>query len=616
MPLIINNLSFSGNITTEKYIAMVNEIKKLPKPKVTQLDNSEANDKNTILCLEREMAHVKMHLIPNIKYIGTKNVFQCIFINIYSSTDHLTIHVDTFDTSKGESFEKIEKIIDNFEDKKIKIAMIGGSKSKGSIYNLLNILNMLSNIAEKKNLDFIFEYQAILENNIFEQDDRYTCIYNLMIEKLDILSRQYFQKSLDKDFIASVKVSDLINKHTECDDNLVRFCDATIYAEEVHRNSNKCFMIELESKMIKIIKNEADFINMAIRLFTAQSFQLFDNAYKLVDYYPSVKYINFAFNIDTHDISIIKKCHYTPDEIIRHIYLVDCYREHNSYFLSYNQNTYLIPTLSDQFIQYCRELESDVSSGFTSRELGELLPKDGLHHYTENLNTRNAVFKLVKLQMKNKPQQPSKNSLSLFTQLNPFIIYKQGVIEYNNKQYIAARSLFKQALTIFNEKPNTYSEQGKCYYSLSSVQYKVKNMKEAIMYCEKAMECFYLDKNTENMKDAEKKYQVYLTENQSDPANLYSNAITLYKEKCNYLALQQLLFSAGEFNKTEKYNQCATTHSSIASCYRELGNTELAIEHCDLAIDILNNNKIKIGLADIQSKKDKLLSKGSSLSKT
>ncbi len=185
-------------------------------------------------------------------------------------------------------------------------------------------------------------------------------------------------------------------------------------------------------------------------------------------------------------------------------------------------------------------------------------------------------------------------------------LYKQAVDEYKKGNYTLAGYLFEQALQGFKNKGNSIIQQGLCHYSLASLHYKSSNLKQAILHCEDAIMLFYSRNDQKNLNDAEKRYQNYLLESKISPEDIYQNAVNLFKENNYYIALKKLLFVLDQFDEDKQPKKSATTHSTIASCYRDLGNIELAIEHCDLALKILNTHNINEG-KDIEEKRNNMM---------
>lgn len=379
MPIIINKKKFTGQITPSLYKEMYHEISQLPKPKIIPLDQSDADATNTVLCLEREIAYLKKDSALHVKYIGSKHIISCMVVYIYSQTDHLIIHVDRLDLSHSDNLNRILDIIQGFDDKNnINVALVGGVLHQKSEINLINILTLFSNLSIKSNLDFNIEMQAINIHNLFVEQDRYEYVYNSIIEKIDILSREYFNHPFDINLIKDKKISDLINMHQLNDVNFASFATLAILSQEVCQKSTRT-CIDLLQNNIKaqdFIKNENDFIQMAKKLFSIEGFEPFDLYYRTNNIYPEVKLINIVFDTSTREISIIKRCHPTPNEILRNAYLLDFYNEKPIYLLCFDKSTDLIPPpLTDEFVQFCLTLENDVRQGITKDE-GQLFPKD------------------------------------------------------------------------------------------------------------------------------------------------------------------------------------------------------------------------------------------------
>ena len=93
--LIIKRKKFSGKLTSEILSTMVSLIKQLPEPTILSHERIITKADETVLCLQREVAYLdEFNFLSNINYIGTQKLDSCIFLYVYSETDHLVMHVD------------------------------------------------------------------------------------------------------------------------------------------------------------------------------------------------------------------------------------------------------------------------------------------------------------------------------------------------------------------------------------------------------------------------------------------------------------------------------------------------------------------------------------------
>lgn len=168
--------------------------------------------------------------------------------------------------------------------------------------------------------------------------------------------------------------------------------------------------------------------------------------------------------------------------------------------------------------------------------------------------------------------------------LNPLKLYQSAIENYKNKNFEAAAPQLQQALVLFETKTSKDSiECFKCYSTLISCYREIKDYKAAIAQAEQAIDIFF-DKI--ELAPLIKKFDECLKLSQSTLETLYEQAVSNYKSKQYSVALHRLLFITSNFDPNTKKTELASSHSTLASCYRELKMYDLAITHCKRALEL------------------------------
>jgi len=176
---------------------------------------------------------------------------------------------------------------------------------------------------------------------------------------------------------------------------------------------------------------------------------------------------------------------------------------------------------------------------------------------------------------------------------NPYTLYKEGIEAYQDKQYDAAIKILFSALEIFkvpkDKVPEEKSllEQGNCHSALASSFREMKNIDEAIKSCEQAIICF-ANVNPGKLEAAIKKHKDCLALHNKKAGDVYGEGINNYKNRQYHIALNKFLFAVEFFSSG---NEKATCHSTLASCYRDLGNINKAIEHAEAGLALCDGDE-------------------------
>lgn len=187
------------------------------------------------------------------------------------------------------------------------------------------------------------------------------------------------------------------------------------------------------------------------------------------------------------------------------------------------------------------------------------------------------------------------SSLSSFAlSVNPLTLYQEGINHYKNKLHAQAIESLTKSLSGFQAKKGAVcAEVVKCYSSLASVYRDSSNYQLAIKAMEKMLNCLE-ELKIKEVDAAIKKHGECLLLTGHKTLSIYQTAITDYKEKHYLLALSKLKFCIGQWLKqSEQQEQLAICYSTLASCQRELGNIDTAIESCKHALELSTPAKQK-----------------------
>ncbi|MDP3268834.1 MAG: Fic family protein [Legionella sp.] len=218
------------------------------------------------------------------------------------------------------------------------------------------------------------------------------------------------------------------------------------------------------------------------------------------------------------------------------------------------------------------------------------------------------VFSKIRQHMMNTKENLLKvlsSSLSSFAlPVNPLTLFQEGIKHYKNKLHAQAIESLTKSISGFQAKKGAVcAEVAKCYSSLGSVYRDNSNYQLAIETMEKALNCLE-ELKIKDYEAAVKKHGECLLFAGHKTFSIYQTAVSDYKEKHYLLALSKLKFCIGQwYNQTIQKEQLAICYSTLASCQRELGNIDDAINSCKQALELSAPEKQK----SIQKKLDGLI---------
>jgi hypothetical protein len=364
---IINEKKYDQKLTEQLLNNIINEIKKCPPPKIRSSNASDIEADETVLCLQREITYVDLlNPFSKIKYIGTKNLVDCVLAYIHTETDHIIVHVDS-----SKNILDLDSMLSCFSyQDTIKVTLIGGLIEPGvnPLRNLQSLIVELYKTAQQLDLRIEITHQKILEYNTFPQDPSYQFIYDRILFKTDILKRQWFSTPLsEEDFknTTPLNFKYLQNKKTE--NVLIPLSELIAIASEVYDPAEQHFKIiqQLLLAAKKHYKNPTHFIEDIKGLISINGYKIMQEVCK--DVYRN-HLCNFVFDLKTGEIHVIDPHLKTVDEAIRYLYSLDRQRIH--YFVSYNGRLCqeFSPKLSFEQTTICTQLNDYVVNNIGSRK--------------------------------------------------------------------------------------------------------------------------------------------------------------------------------------------------------------------------------------------------------
>lgn len=368
MPVIILNKSYRGVLSTQVLEEMCLAVKALPEPKISSASNENINPEEALLCLQQEAIYVDQFTNRGeIKYMGSKYVYECILVYIHSETDHLLVHVDITRVLDFTNYIK------NFNYKnKLIVTLVGGAPDQQSEENLRLIVRALNEAAEKLDIAITIESQKIIENNRFTENDKYDFIFDKTLKKIDIICRQFFNKPLDRNRLQHRTALDFKTRSVKdkISQQLLMLVTAMysqvteLYDKKTYEKVNFMFNVFRQQ-----VPTEQQFMELADLTFSQECFALQDMGFTMSKKYNPSSLCSFVFNLESHVVHRISICTETPREVNRIISLADRFQPPR-YHLFYNgrQNQYVFPPISEKFIEGCLNIKSTMRGNIVDRQ--------------------------------------------------------------------------------------------------------------------------------------------------------------------------------------------------------------------------------------------------------
>ena len=349
---------------------MIARIKTLPEPEVVSFDSSPVTPDETVICLQREIAYVDtLNPAVNVRYIGTKDMHDCITAYIYSETDHLIVHVDNY------ADLDLAPYISSFNyQHNIKISLVGGeAASATSIEKLKNIVSILYKSAEKLNIRVEVASQKLLEKNKYIEKARYQYAYNKILEKTDILCRQYYNGPLIQNELQGFTAQLFRHRNIAFTGEITAMVNLFGLAQDVYDPTVKESQLALEllPNLPIHYASRSAFLTAIKKVFSVQGYRAICVPYNDL-FTQNTQLADFVFDINSNKIHVIDSVFFTPDEEHRSLSLFS----NPPYRLSFDGRSgqWFKPSISNGYIERCKKATALVKNNQGSRaEIADIL---------------------------------------------------------------------------------------------------------------------------------------------------------------------------------------------------------------------------------------------------
>lgn len=386
------SLSVNGIIYEKNSLELINRIKQLPQPEIDTTEELICQNNEIGLCLQREALYIDQRLANNqISYLGSKNVVSCILLYLYSQSDHLIIHFDNTGNID------LTALLNNFKNlNQLQAILIGGIPNTISENTLNTIVAQLLKSSEQININITISYQKLIEDNLFEPDDNYQFLFDLLAEKTALVSMHFFNKLLNHKMVFKKALSDFQTRLASLPSSARLLIETLLSASEFYDLTDEKRINSLHNQFRQTF-NETLFLEVLDSLFSIQGFALLTEIYERDNVYNRTKLTNFVFNINTKKIVIISPYYALPFEERRNLSLYT--QPLRPYLMCYDDNfdCYTPPRLDDHFIKKCERIapilqgKHFINKQLITASLGLNLKKDQIKFLFRFIKLLNAI---------------------------------------------------------------------------------------------------------------------------------------------------------------------------------------------------------------------------------
>lgn len=204
------------------------------------------------------------------------------------------------------------------------------------------------------------------------------------------------------------------------------------------------------------------------------------------------------------------------------------------------------------------------------------------------------LFKASQPEIEKEAAKQSEISSMTFFAKNPIKSYQQASQHVKEKNHQEALKYCEVAMEAFRANPGEMSnEMGKCYSLQASCYRDLGLFAESLVACESAINIYHSLTATTELAAVLVKYKGCLLKSEFGIDKLYPSAMILFKEQKNYEAAKSIMLHLLENIPDLTPVQKGNCYSTLASCYRELGVKDKAIEACENAITSFKTAKVE-----------------------
>lgn len=378
MSFFINGHTYQGPLTAAQTALLMREITKLPKAKVVSAQGALALPEDEVaLCLQRERLTVDLlNPTSKIRYIGSKDVYTCIVLYLYSETQHSVIHVDRYDVDIG-----LLQLLKRFTtDKNINAMLIGGTPETYSVPHqesvsiLEKIIRQLYHAASVLNLTIHFEQQFVLNSNQTDARTYHYALFDDIVRFTRYICHRYFDENVEHAIIKQLNPEHFLTKKTRLNlTNIYQMFSFLWQAKYKTLFKQNAKLSAADSVFLS--GGVAGFTNYLDEFVSIETYQIYLS--QRIKDEPSILTqrsltTQFVIDVITQTIHLIDRTVPTPAEQHRDLTLtsgtpryVDCYDAKTNQYL-YEVND---PTVVKGILEVFRKLKS-MQISFDSIKLG------------------------------------------------------------------------------------------------------------------------------------------------------------------------------------------------------------------------------------------------------
>jgi hypothetical protein len=325
---------------------LAKEITSLPKAKVVSAQGAQGLPEDELgLCLQRERLSIDLlNPTSKIRYIGSKDVYTCIVLYLYTETRHSVIHVDRYDVDMG-----LAQVLKQFAtEKNVKAMLIGGTPESFEVPHqesasiLERIIKQLFAAAELHHLTIHFEQQFVLNSNRTDAATFHYALFDDVVRLSRYICHRYFDQNVENSIIKQLNPEHFLTKKTRLNLTTIyqmfSFLWQAKYKTLFKQNAQ---LSEADSAFL--FEGVTGFIKYLDEFVSIEAYQIYLNQ-RLVQE-PTVMTqrslaTHFVIDVTTQTIHLIDRTVPTPAETYRDLRItsgtpryVDCYDSEKNQYL-------------------------------------------------------------------------------------------------------------------------------------------------------------------------------------------------------------------------------------------------------------------------------------------
>lgn len=350
------------------------EAKILATPPIKCLEFKKVNYRSSLLCLQSEYGILVAKDIPEksnpIQYIGTKELYDCIFLCIYNDGgEYLFAHLDCQPFLLEKDRFNFTAALKEFKSQKnLKLMLVGGkddAEYDTSKENFKYIVKQLIQLAKDMDTTITLTHQKILHHNQIKiQHLHYIQYYDDLLDHAMLFFSRLYKSLLSEDFLNGISPEDF-KKST--DSSEIKELEGFLAMLPVATNFDVEIEIFVSNFLATAFPGDSNTNLSKEKFYTYLRAALSKEGFPFVksefdeqtqksqfDKQIHVDLPNFVFDLKEHKVYAISKHTPTHSETARRAQYCD--PSQDGYFKFYNNQKYQPVKLSSKFSSKCDDL--------------------------------------------------------------------------------------------------------------------------------------------------------------------------------------------------------------------------------------------------------------------